>query len=209
MGNCPSGFEAGATVGTCRISCPSGFTYTQEGRPRVEKCVSQKRSDRFITLNILSAVPRNRQDIPAAYPAETARFNQELERIKSQIDRDEQTLRSLEQSNTQRAEFSREYKGLQGEYSAHNDRVADTKMLKEVADSLKPLRPKTAPSSDLEIERKAITDFQSKSLLFIQIVLAIVVLALVSYLIMPPNYAHSVVFLLLCVAISFGFFLRR
>lgn len=81
--------------------------------------------------------------------------------------------------------------------------------IKDVTDSLKPMRPPTAPASDIEIERRGITTESQQQLLFIQIALTLAVLSLLSYLVMPVDYAHGVAFLLLSVGISFGFFLRR
>jgi hypothetical protein len=48
-----------------------------------------------------------------------------------------------------------------------------------------------------------------QSLLFVQIVLFIVVLALLAYLVLPTAWAHGIVFLLLCVGVAIGFFLRK
>jgi hypothetical protein len=80
---------------------------------------------------------------------------------------------------------------------------------RQVIDSLKPFRPPTAPSSDLEKERREITDAQKTSLFYIQLALFIVVLALLGYVLLPVDVAHGSAFLLLCVGISLGFFLRK
>jgi hypothetical protein len=80
---------------------------------------------------------------------------------------------------------------------------------KEVIDSLKPFRPPTAPASDLEKERKEITDIARRSLYFIQIALFLVVLSMLSYFVLPLDTANLVAFALLCVGIAMGFFLRR
>lgn len=71
------------------------------------------------------------------------------------------------------------------------------------------MRPPTAPGSDLEIERKAILSFAQKDMFFIQIALFLAVLSMLGYLILPTENAHTIALLLLTVAISFGFFLRR
>jgi len=80
--------------------------------------------------------------------------------------------------------------------------------IKKVKDSLKPFRTQTAPSSDLEKERKAITLVARRKMYFLQIVLFIVVLVLLSYVILPLSYANPIAFLLLCSAIALGFFLK-
>jgi len=82
-------------------------------------------------------------------------------------------------------------------------------VMREVIDSLKPFRPPTAPSSDLEKERKEITEISRRNLYFIQFALLLVVLVLLSYLLLPFESANLIAFLLLCVGIGLGFFLRR
>ena len=81
--------------------------------------------------------------------------------------------------------------------------------IKEVTNSLKPLRPPTAPSSDLEKERKEITSLAKQNLYFIQIALFLVVLSLLSYIMFPLDAANLIAFALLSVGIATGFFLRR
>ncbi len=82
-------------------------------------------------------------------------------------------------------------------------------VMREVIDSLKPFRPPTAPSSDLEKERKEITEISKRNLYFIQFALLLAVLSLLSYLLLPFDSANMIAFLLLCVGIALGFFLRR
>lgn len=208
MGNCPSGYEAGM-FGTCRITCPDGFKNAQEGNPPIQKCVSNLRNDRFVLVNSIGAIQDTRRPIPPAYAAETARFNKELAALKVQMDADEKAAKLLSDAGAQRSDLTHQYGRIQSEYASFNGEAQNVNRVKEVADSLKPFRPPTSPASDLEAERRKITEFQARSLLFIQVALAIVVLVLVSYLIMPADYANAIAFLLLCVAISFGFFLRR
>lgn len=82
-------------------------------------------------------------------------------------------------------------------------------VMREVIDSLKPFRPPTAPSSDLEKERKEITEITKRNLYFIQFALLLVVLVLLSYLLLPFDSANLIAFLPLCVGIGLGFCLRR
>jgi hypothetical protein len=84
--------------------------------------------------------------------------------------------------------------------------VLDT--LTDVNQSLKPFRPPTAPASDMERERKAIQTGRP-SFLYIQLALFILLAVLVSYLALPMSTAHGLSFLLLCVGIAVGFFLRK
>lgn len=80
--------------------------------------------------------------------------------------------------------------------------------LEDVNQSLKPFRPPTAPASDKAIERKAILS-GNQSLVFIQLVLFILLAVLVAYLLLPTNYANGIAFVLLCVGVAYGFFLRK
>ena len=79
---------------------------------------------------------------------------------------------------------------------------------REVVQSLKPFRPPTAPASDLEIERKAIRKTQP-SFVYVQLALFLLLAVMVSYLVLPSTAANGVSFLLLCVGIAAGFFLRK
>lgn len=80
--------------------------------------------------------------------------------------------------------------------------------LTDVNNSLKPFRPPTAPASDLELERKAIRT-ERPSLVYAQLALFILLAVLISYFVLPESAAHGLSFLLLCVGIAVGFFLRR
>lgn len=82
-------------------------------------------------------------------------------------------------------------------------------LIEEVNQSLKPFRPPTAPSSDLEIERRAIRSSGRISFIYVQIALFVLLAVLVSYLVLPQGIANGVSVLLLSVGIAVGFFLRR
>jgi hypothetical protein len=81
--------------------------------------------------------------------------------------------------------------------------------VQDVVDSLKPLRPPTAPASDLAIERKAILESSAPNFLLIQVELAIVILCLLAYVFLPLDYAPSVTVLLLSVGVAVGIFLWK
>ena len=98
-----------------------------------------------------------------------------------------------------------EYNRIQSEYAVY---TAGTELGKTV-NELKPLRPPTAPASDIEAERKVILSLQGNKLLFIQIVLFLVILSMLTYLFVPIAYSNYIVFLLLCVGVALGFFLRK
>ncbi len=78
----------------------------------------------------------------------------------------------------------------------------------DVNASLKPFRPPTAPSSDLEIERKAIRKSQP-SFVYVQLALFVLLAVMVVYLVFPASTANGVSVLLLAVGIAAGFFLRK
>jgi hypothetical protein len=75
--------------------------------------------------------------------------------------------------------------------------------------SLKPLRPPTAPAADLAAERKAILTSSAPNFLLIQVELAIVILCLLSYTFMNLDYAPGVTVFLLSVGVALGIFLWK
>ena len=102
----------------------------------------------------------------------------------------------------------RNYAAANRDYATYSN-MGVTQAIRETAQSLKPLRAKTAPAEDLEMERRKISTDLRQSFVFIQIALFLVFLSLLSYVVLPRDWAHGVSFLLLCVGIGSGFFLRR
>ena len=100
------------------------------------------------------------------------------------------------------------YGSIKSDYAAYSNQGI-TDAIRETDQALKPLRAKTAPSEDLELERRKISQEQQQSLVLIQLALFIVFLSLLSYVVLPIAWAHGISFLLLCVGIASGFFLRR
>jgi hypothetical protein len=99
-----------------------------------------------------------------------------------------------------------EYSKIQSEYSTYSPQAE----YKDAAEKVRTLRPKTAPADDIQKLRKDILDpTTNPSVLFIQIALFLVFLSLLTYLLVPVGYAHGIVFLLLCVGIALGIFLRK
>ena len=99
----------------------------------------------------------------------------------------------------------REFSRIQSEYASYSA----AREVEEVKNSLKPFRPPTAPSSDLEKERKEITEITRRNLFFAQVALFLVVLAGLGYVTLSRDSANVVALGLLIVGIGFGFFLRR
>jgi hypothetical protein len=100
------------------------------------------------------------------------------------------------------------YGRIQSEYASYsNQGVLDA--VRSTEQALKPLRAKTAPAEDLELERRKVSTDARQSLVLIQLSLFLVFLSLLSYMVLPREWAHGISFLLLCVGIGTGFFLRR
>jgi hypothetical protein len=94
----------------------------------------------------------------------------------------------------------------QSEYARYTEQF-DT--VKSVVDTLKPLRPPTAPASDLAIERKEILESSAPNFLLIQVELAVVILCLLVYAFLPLEVAPGLCILILSVGVAVGIFLRK
>lgn len=81
--------------------------------------------------------------------------------------------------------------------------------IREVTESLRPFRPPTAPESDIEMSRKAIMASSAPNILLLQILLALLVLCLIGYALLPLEIAHGIALVLLSVGIALGFFLKK
>jgi hypothetical protein len=81
--------------------------------------------------------------------------------------------------------------------------------LQETVAVLKPLRPPTAPASDLAMARKDILETSTPNFLLIQVELAILILCLLAYSFIPLEHAPGVVVLLLSVGVAVGIFLWK
>lgn len=208
---CPVDFEQGLD-NSCHARCPSDFKYFQEpggvgGRP-IEKCIYIANNAYQVSLMALPQ-PVAGQSNGDQYSRELERFLREIEEIRARARKDMERRQNVakykEEDSVRGIQFAR----LQGEYAGISEVAAGSTYLKEVSDSLKPFRPKTAPASDIEIERRAIQTIVRQNLTLIQAVLVLVVLALVSALVLPATYAQYVTFLLLCVGVAIGIFLRK
>lgn len=81
--------------------------------------------------------------------------------------------------------------------------------VKDLVDTLKPLRPPTAPASDIAQERKSILTSTAPNFLLIQVELAVVILCLLVYAFGPLEYAPGITVLLLSVGVALGIFLWK
>jgi hypothetical protein len=94
-----------------------------------------------------------------------------------------------------------EHERIRTEYAGYSAVSDSGKKIKEVSDSLRVPRPPVQPN--------AIKDeiLKPKNMAVIQTALFTILLALVTFLIVPGQYASGVVFLILCIGISVGIYL--
>ena len=206
--SCPSGFEPGILL-TCHVACPPDFKYVQEPGtvigPPTEKCVYRSNNSLSVRLNPLPQLNTG-DSVPTSFTEEHDRVLAETENIKGVAASQDKKSKELDAN---RYGYEKEYTQIQSEYAAWKDSQSAQEKLREVKNSLKPFRPPTAPSSDLEKERKEITDLAKRNMFFIQAALFLVVLAMLSYFMFSLDTANLIAFALLCVGIAMGFFLRR
>lgn len=209
--SCPVGFEPGL-FGSCHMRCPNDFKYVYEqggvGVPN-EKCVYRLNNDFVIGLTPLAAPISGTPEDPPAYEEERKRFLDELAMVRMRIDEFHAKEKSLEELVAQKNRYVSEYGKIETEYAAYTNVTRVNQAIKETGDILTPFRPPTAPSSDLEKERRAIQYELRRNFLVIQVALFVVVLCLLTYLFVPLSYAHYISFLLVCVGIAVGIFLEK
>lgn len=204
--SCPEGFEDGLLF-SCRATCPPEFKYIQEGG-NVEKCVSLRRNERSFLLNRLPRVDPDKP-IPDMFKEEMDRVASERERVLGEIEKDDRNRKLLNESRDSVKDSIQSFSKIETDYAIFNERKTLVDEIQKANDSLEPMRPPTAPSSDIEIERKQITDLAKRNLFFVQIALFLVVLVMLSYIALPFDTANLIAFALLCLGIAMGFFLRR
>jgi hypothetical protein len=198
--SCPKDFERG-TEDTCRYICPSGFKPAQESSstgPVDYACVSTHANDVRVSL---TALPRPRPGHP-----EPPEYQAERDRVRSAL----KTLPEDEPAEVTEEESPAS--SLQSEPSRYVEQFEDPPppgSVRDLVQTLKPLRPPTAPASDLAIATKGILESSAPNFLLIQVQLAIVVLCLLAYGFLPLTYAPGVCLLLLSVGAAVGIFLWK
>ena len=190
--SCPSEFEQGLMF-SCHAKCPDEFVNVGDDC----RHVARNRKFGLTRLPMTNGI----DPVPSTFENETKRVAQEAAKIREEI-RITDTLSKAKDSHVQ------DYSKIQAEYAAFKQVGTAVEEVREVKDSLKPFRPPTAPSSDLEKERRAITNDAKRNLYFLQAALFLVLLAMLSYVLLPIGYANPIAFLLLCVGIAMGFFLK-
>lgn len=189
---CPPGFEDGIMF-TCLAKCPGQFKNIGE------ECV-HVRKRRSFRLNQLPKIGTGRP-LPSTFGNERQRVNEEATKIQTEIDVTDSLL-------GEKDKLEQEYSKVDSQYASFKEGTSALRELTSVKDDLRPFRPPTSPSSDLEQERRAITKDAQRNLYFLQSVLFLIVLVLLTYVILPMEYANSIAFLLLCIGIALGFFLK-
>lgn len=91
----------------------------------------------------------------------------------------------------------------------YSDTQSQVAQFRAINQSLKPLRPPTAPASDIQMSRKAILESSAPNILLLQILLGLLVLCLIGYALLPLEIAHGIALVLLSVGIALGFFLKK
>lgn len=208
--SCPAGFEEGGFF-SCRAVCPSEFKFIQEGGgasgPPILKCVSVRRNNRFFKLQTLRPQDPDKP-LPPEFQAELNHVRTEKARVLGEVDDDIQQERLLQEAGDARSKNVSDYSKIQSDYAVYTEQRKVADEIEKTKESLKPLRPPTAPASDMEKERREITEIAKRNMFFIQVALFLVVLAMLSYVIFPLESANLIAFALLSVGIAIGFFLK-
>lgn len=198
VSKCPAGFENDMLL-TCRKTCPSDFKFEKQSGTSGE-CI-YKQDNQFRVSTVPLPLPPQNQ-IPQSYRDETERFDKEIANIRIKIQEQGNLLQKAQQDRTK---YVQEFESIQSQAAMFRAGEA----IRSVSDSLKPMRPPTAPSSDIEKERKAIVSVVQQNLLLIQISLFVILVCLITYMFVPAPYSHNIAFLLLSVNIAIGFFLWK
>jgi hypothetical protein len=207
--SCPQDFEQGVGF-SCRLKCPQGFKYAQEGggtSPLVEKCVFSTNNSYSVKLRDLPLFEKDQPE-PPEYAAERQRFAQELESLNQRIQTEGPVQDKIVSFKEQRANDVNQYNRIQSQYANYSSGTEVAKKIKEVTDSLKPMRPPVA-GSEINLERRKLLETSQPNMLVIQVALAVAVLCLLTYVFLPANSAHIVAFLFLSVGVAVGIFLKK
>jgi hypothetical protein len=99
-----------------------------------------------------------------------------------------------------------DHRRIQSEYAAVAPLAASATAIKQTADSLPNVRKSPL---DLDEQRLAIQKAVNTNFLLLQIVLGILLACMLVYAILPFEYSQPIVFLLLCVGVAVGIFLKK
>lgn len=196
--SCPEGFEK-TLNGNCRMKCPDDFKFMQD--PPAEKCVHKLENGIEVALNV---IPTDAQT--ATFNTERDRFNAEI-KTKQDYYKELQTQRNeLDILKTQSTLRGARVASIEKEYTEFKSVQGLGEKVRAITESIK--RPR-GMETEIEKERKAITLLSEQNLLLVQVVIGLLITSLLGYIFLPLNAAHGLTFLLLCVGIAVGIFLKK
>ena len=102
------------------------------------------------------------------------------------------------------SQIAQEHETLQSQFAGYSVQSDASKKIKAVSDSLKVPRPPVQPNPIVNERTKILKPLNFS---VIQTVLFTILIALVEFLVIPPQYASYVVFITLCVGASAGIYL--
>jgi hypothetical protein len=173
-----------------------------------EKCVYATNNQYSFALRNLPMLQQG-QKPSSEYAAELARVDQEQKRVLEQILTNAPTDEKLATYKDLRRETVQKHSTLQSQYASYFAAKEAGDAIAAVTETIKPMRPPTAPAEDINKERSAILRGSSPNFLLFQIALVILLMCLLVYVFVPVEYAHGIVFLLLSVGIAVGIFLTK
>jgi hypothetical protein len=188
--SCPNDFDKDLL--TCRMSCPPGFKYQQvRSNPPRDRCVL------FTDLSKgfdLQPIPKYEGNIvPAQFDIERQRVNSAAAAIKS--------LSPIYENSSK---MTRDYESIKSQYAGFSAESDAGKRIKAVSDSIKTPRPPVQPNPIINERDKILKPL---NFAVIQVVLLTILVSLVEFLVIPPQYASYVVFITLCVGAAAGIYL--
>jgi hypothetical protein len=209
--SCPQDFEKGIGF-FCRHTCPPKFKYAQEGGqtgPPEEYCVYMHNNEYKIKLTGL--LPPHQKMESSQYMDERNRVRAEYRTLGEKIATEQPVYDTIQDIRGDMAAHANAYSQIKTEYAKYAEPFENQKpeSLKDLVQTLKPLRAPTAPASDLSIVRKGILESSSPNFLLIQVELAILILCLLAYSFLPLQYAQGAAVVILSVGVAVGIFLWK
>ena len=104
------------------------------------------------------------------------------------------------------SQIAQEYETLKSQFAGYSAESDSSKRIKSVSDSLKVPRPPVQPNPIINERNKILKPLNFS---VIQAVLFTIILAMVEFLVIPPQYASYVVFITLCVGAAAGIYLSN
>jgi hypothetical protein len=201
--SCPKGFDQG-TGFSCHHQCPDQFKYVQQQNPLSESCVYISDNEFSFHLKELS-IPNPKQPEPIQFEQERKRVQDEVANILNNLPVVD-TVGNLKKDEEKRVI---DHDAIKTQYAAFSSVAGAAKDIKDTSDSLRVMRPKTAPDSDYEKERQGILNIIRHKLIVIQIALFTIVICLIEYLVIPVKYVHGVALLTICTGAAVGIYLSN